>query len=424
MDKKSDIVTPISHRAKKRSVRMAYTLNNSQPVVCTLVSDQPFFYLDEENALEDDFLLDDELLEEEFFNTELESQLAVMKNKIDLYERNTKQRERNNKKREDDFIQSYTTDDSIELSDLLNLLKESRIAHAYLDDIYARGIYIQNSNHCESAHYDAAAKTIFIRDDLPKTEAVFAMLTELRRAWQEGQQAAVNPLTLHPDYAVLVNRVQQADIMVGTVRAAWELKLAGHEDIWKHVDQSSMRDMGRALAREALADFRTLNNAKAQAAAFETWFLSDRCKDADKSLINAMLAGYDKFTINEEGLKTAPVAQIIARVGEMPFGKNYLASYTHMIMQDGLFTEVRDRANANFLWFIKFERAFDETEQALQSSGALPMPALDPQISAHIDVDNGELFDEELQYDKQERPFDDNIIHVAFGYPQDQYDRQ
>ena len=31
---------------------------------------------------------------------------------------------------------------------------------------------------------------------------------------------------------------------------------------------------------------------------------------------------------------------------------------------------MRDRANANFLWFIKFERSFRETEQELQNSKA------------------------------------------------------
>ena len=40
-------------------------------------------------------------------------------------------------------------------------------------------------------------------------------------------------------------------------------------------------------------------------------------------------------------------------------------------MDDAIFNEVRDRSNANFLWFVKFERSFRETEQHLQHSSDL-----------------------------------------------------
>ena len=36
---------------------MAYTLNNTQPVICTLVADQPYFYMEEDFAPEDDDIL-------------------------------------------------------------------------------------------------------------------------------------------------------------------------------------------------------------------------------------------------------------------------------------------------------------------------------------------------------------------------------
>ena len=36
-------------------------------------------------------------------------------------------------------------------------------------------------------------------------------------------------------------------------------------------------------------------------------------------------------------------------------------------MDDPIFADGRDRSNANFLWFVKFERSFRETEQELQS---------------------------------------------------------
>jgi len=61
-------------------------------------------------------------------------------------------------------------------------------------------------------------------------------------------------------------------------------------------------------------------------------------------------------------------AGIISALGSVPYGKNYLAQHATTIMEDAIFTDVRDRSNANFLWFIKFERSFRETEQELQTS--------------------------------------------------------
>ncbi|MEE3322691.1 MAG: hypothetical protein VX196_02020, partial [Pseudomonadota bacterium] len=59
---------------------------------------------------------------------------------------------------------------------------------------------------------------------------------------------------------------------------------------------------------------------------------------------------------------------LVSKLGEYGFGKNYLQPYANVILNDPVFTEVRDRSNANFLWFIKFERSFKEAEQELQSS--------------------------------------------------------
>ncbi|HEY8963342.1 MAG TPA: hypothetical protein VIN59_02640, partial [Alphaproteobacteria bacterium] len=57
-------------------------------------------------------------------------------------------------------------------------------------------------------------------------------------------------------------------------------------------------------------------------------------------------------------------------------GKNYLTGLIEIILADPLFTEVRDRSNANFLWFIKFERSFRASEEGVlpQEAAALTSP--------------------------------------------------
>ena len=69
----------------------------------------------------------------------------------------------------------------------------------------------------------------------------------------------IDPLTFHPDQAILVNRAQIADLTAGMVRVAWELQLAGEKDMWTRLENSPLQDLARAFAREAYIDFRTIN---------------------------------------------------------------------------------------------------------------------------------------------------------------------
>ena len=60
---------------------------------------------------------------------------------------------------------------------------------------------------------------------------------------------------------------------------------------------------------------------------------------------------------------------LFSKLGEMPHGSNYLSARGKRAPTDTCYTIVEDRSNANFLWFIKFERGFQEKElQMLQQS--------------------------------------------------------
>ena len=169
----------------------------------------------------------------------------------------------------------------------------------------------------------------------------------------------------------MVNRVQEADLAVSIVRIAWELQLSGIREIWNYIERSAISDLARAYAREAFNDFRTINNGSASASVFETWFLSERCTQHDKKIVQAMIADYNGYVFDDTNASKAVTAELIAGLGTMPYGKNYLSPYANIIMNDPIFTEVRDRSNANFLWFVKFERSFKETECELHNGSDL-----------------------------------------------------
>jgi hypothetical protein len=262
------------------------------------------------------------------------------------------------------------------------------------------------SDQIETAIYDRKAGQILINAQINQVDQVFLAVQELRRHYQHRQGALIHPLTFHPDNAVLINRAQHADLVVSVIRVAWELQLSGFKEAWDRIEGSSMADLGRAFAREAFLDFRTINNGQASAAVFEAWFLSERCRMQDKVMINQMLADHQGYVFELEQSESVMTPALIAALGAMPFGKNYLAEHAPTIMDDAIFTDVRDRSNANFLWFIKFERSFRETEQGLQSSDSLS----EQQGSSAAQTHNMQgQFDESIQSPTAE------IISPIFG---------
>lgn len=357
-----------------RICRVAYTLNNDQPVVCTIIGDQPMFYMDfEEDAIEEASFLDDQEI------MALEKEVSRLKREIDEFERFAGMFDEGEEKKRQQFHDNLLDVQELQVSKhdfskaslkqkLIETLSVSRIGKAYLDFAGTHNVSIIMTPQVESAIYDRKSATIQINPDLPFADIVLLGARELRRHWQHRQGALINPLIFQPDNAILINRIQCADLNASMVRIAWEIQLGGEKSVWERLENSPMADLARAFAQEAFLDFRTINNGIASAAVFEAWFLSERCKYEDKELIQKMLTDTQGYVFDTGEPIKSVTADIIAALGSMPFGKNYLAQHAMTIMDDAIFTEVRDRSNANFLWFIKFERSFRETEHDLQNS--------------------------------------------------------
>ena len=371
----SDIIEQIAGLTQQtgQTCRVAYTLNGAQPVASTIIGAQPLFYMD--YAIEDD---------DEFFDAAdlgiLEEEINKLKHSIEEFEKHYGAR---------DEVASQNISPSIELfakncesfcgaaqivdhkeilTNITALLEKSRIGKSYLDFAAQHGVEIKMSEQTEISSYDRHAGLIQINPYLSFEDMVLGTVSELRRHWQHRAGALIHPLLFHPDNAILINRAQVTDLTIAMIRVAWELQLSGEKAVWERLENSPMSDLARAFAREAFLDFRTINNGVASAAVFETWFLSERCRTQDKILIQQMLSDYQGYMFDAENNAKSLTAGIISALGSVPYGKNYLAQHATTIMEDAIFTDVRDRSNANFLWFIKFERSFRETEQELQTS--------------------------------------------------------
>lgn len=358
IDSKQNDSAPVT----KGRIRMAYSFAGTQPVLCTLLCDQPLYYMEDELFDEDEGSLF--LEEEQMINAALSSDLGPIQKKISIYDGVAKKFEAAPDARARDFIdnaQSFGFAASLDLDNVMQTFAQSRYAQSLLDQAQVHAALIVMSDQVRGADYDAQANLVLINPHQTTGDAVLGLARALRLLVQAHNGAGAHPLTYHPDEAILVNRAQAADIAVTQVRVAWELQLASVNAPWARLEQTQGSDLARAFAREALCDFRSLSNGKAARVAFENWFLSDRCKIADRELIQAMLADQEARHFELAHNQVGPI--FFAALGEQTLGKNYLAEMSGALMSDPLFSDVRDRSNANFLWFVKFERSFKETEK-------------------------------------------------------------
>lgn len=366
----------------RATCRVAYTLNNAQPVVCTIIGDQPLFYMDFDIEEDEALFSDHELgLFEKELDTLRDHIAALEKASFLETAQSTEERISEFKANVQGMIRGREKQAG-DMNALKEILSNSRLAKAYLDFAAEYKVEIEFSAQIDKAFYDRRAGKIFINPHIDFTDMQLLCVRELRRHWQHRQGALIHPLMFHPDNAVLVNRAQVADLAVSMVRIGWELQLSGHKDVWERIESSTMSDLARSFAREAFLDFRTINNGQAAAAVFESWFLSERCRQQDKALIQQMLADYQGYVFDIDQALQTITPDLIAALGSMPYGKNYLAQYAATILNDPVFTEIRDRSNANFLWFIKFERTFKETEQELQTEEHPAATGLKPGATA------------------------------------------
>lgn len=361
------------------SARIACCFGGTErPIICTLLGDQPLFYIDDAaSEMEDAFLseaamFDDKVASEGFSGMRTKmARIEAAGRHIDNYTRDDVETAF------DAVCQSLNAAPALTIEQVRAGLQLSRFAVAMMQDLEAKGITMMLSRQIDRAVYDRVSRTVFVNPHQDVDFAVTAAVGAIRQAWLHLQGALIHPLHLNPENAIVLNRIQTVDSLCATLRAAWEMNLNGARTVWTRIISGTGYDMASSFGREAISDFRALNNGEAARSAFEKWFFSGRCRMTDRNLIQSMLSDHHGLVFDDSGLTAALSQEVIARTGEMPLGRNYLAPIVDMVLADPLFTEVRDRSNANFLWFIKFEKSFRHAEEGLRETAQVAYPVME-----------------------------------------------
>lgn len=364
--------TEIQNRQAEMRARVAYSFNGIQPVLCSYVGEDPLFYVDQLTSYE---LADNagELLENgpsycfETLDQKLDNFASACEG----------------------FLENTSSDHNQYIQTALNVLEDSRFCAAMLTELKDMEVTIEMVNMSEAAYYLPTTKTIYVNAALAQTDMVLALSREIRKSWHHLKSGAlIDPLLFHPDHAVFLNRALQADLAHAMIRTAWELMLDGHREVWSRLEHSAYADLVHGFVREAQRDFRVLNSGVAAANVFENWFLSDRCRATDRTLVDRMLANYKGAEFDNEGFSRLVTARWIESLGQVPMGKNYLAAATAAILGDPMFFEVRDRSTANFLWFVKFESSFSAAEKEAEEAARVDEAVIEREPARIISLES------------------------------------
>jgi len=336
--------------------------------LCNIVGDQPLFYIDDVDTEDDLAMFEEDQAMSYGLSASDEKFLAKMRQKIESYDKAAKSLSQFDitsvDKELDEFIN--TSSEKLTLERVLDYGCQSGIFKSYCDFISEKSITIELSETTTTSDYNSQKNMITLNPHMAMIDATTALIKSMRMAWHDKGGVLLNPLAFLPEEAVLLNRLKYADLDITKISYWWDLKLAGCNDIWARAMCGSDYDLCSAYAMEAMTDFRSIKSGLAARATFEKWFISARCKNIDRGIIQIMMGGHTDIEINNQDASRVIAMDVIIGMGRIVGGNNYLSPIAAQIMNDAMYMEVRDRSNANFLWFVSFERRMSQMEQELQ----------------------------------------------------------
>ncbi len=291
----------------------------------------------------------------------VEEQLAQVEARLDKYYK-SKSRQKALDLKSKSLAPLEKKDGNVHVDILQELLSKSTIGETFLAGNKDGKVSLVIDEQIFGVSFHKRLKTIGIHRQMTYGEALYLTAKALRRSWLSLEGDALYALSYLPDDAVLMNRILEADCRVLAIWIAWELKLQSETDMWDFIIQSDDAAMAIAFCEKAKQNFTNLDNGEAAKAAFNTWFSSYSVKPADYEIIQNMLSDEKGYVFSSTQLPLTITVDLIHAIGQVPGGRNYIKAMEEKPLPETEYAVVRDRSNANFLWFVKFEKSFQETE--------------------------------------------------------------
>jgi hypothetical protein len=183
--------------------------------------------------------------------------------------------------------------------------------------------------------------------------ALFINFIKALRARYHAAQNYNFEATARPDAVLMLERARFADIETIAILAGWELRAAGHTDIWRHILGADEGDMAMIFTRAIEKDPAGFYDGSVLTRTFCQWYGDDaRVAEADAQTLEAMddhLQHGGKF--GSDALK----AESIERISKFPGAQPYLQGMGANIVTDPYFVAMHDAINEAHLFQIVYD---------------------------------------------------------------------
>jgi len=260
----------------------------------------------------------------------------------------------------------FETQDDI-LSWCAALMAESPTANMLWKNAQAQGWCVTTIDLCSNGfHLDIPAKKLLL-DNFAMTPAamgrsayfrytlLIVFIRALRDIWHEGCH---DPFENEycPEDVLMLERVRAADCDSVTVLAVWELRGAGHADIWRHLIGSAEGDMALVFTRFLERDPASAFDGSALAYAFRQWYADesrvDGCDHETLEALDDVL--FDAGENNAFGDREL-TTQMLESMTCLPDGICYLSGCGEIIMHDPFFAGLRDEINQTHFFQLMYD---------------------------------------------------------------------
>jgi hypothetical protein len=190
----------------------------------------------------------------------------------------------------------------------------------------------------KSAHYRNIVFLNFIR--------------ALRERWHAAQNYDFES-TMRPDAVLMLERVRVADVETIAILIGWELRAAGHSDIWRSILGSDEGDMAMIFTRAIEKDPAGLYDGSALTRTLCQWY-GDEVRVAETDAITLEIM--DEYLEHDGKFgRNALNANTVEMISRLPDMRPYLHGMGDNIASDPYFLCVHDTINESHLFQVIYD---------------------------------------------------------------------
>lgn len=198
---------------------------------------------------------------------------------------------------------------------------------------------------------DALGRASHIRNNL-----FLNFIKALRRLWHVSSGNDFDS-THRPDALLMIERACNADLETMCILVGWELRAAGHTDLWRTVLGSEQGDMAMIFTRAIEKDPAGFYDGSVLARTFCQWYAEEnRIAESDHRMLERMDGWLDEDTAAAEIFGSRPLrAKDIESLSQLPAGGAYLCGMGSNICTDPYFIAINDTINESHLFQIVYD---------------------------------------------------------------------